>query len=124
MGGEFRRGSNPDPVTGAAYGGLRRRVRHWLEQSGLSVPVRDWGSYLSTVEITYSGEVTPKALPLDWTKMSGGLPPPQHCASIDVESLCEGPMLVSVKVPWLSYRAGFEQGPNQSLVDSTACRAW
>jgi hypothetical protein len=109
--GSFRRRAAPTQLQVEAYGNLRRRVVHWLGQAGNSVPVRNWDTYLSTMEITYSGEVSAKAVPLEWAKMSVGLPPPQHCASVNVESLCEGPMLDFVRDPWLSYRGGLESGP-------------
>ena len=121
VGGVHAAGSISAPVAGDGLWQTAEASMALVGAGWCSVPVRNWDAYLSTMEVTYSGEVAPKAMPLDWHKMAGGLPPPQHCASVDVESLCEGPMLEFVRDPMaeLSCRLGVgsstEAGPVQLL---------
>ena len=58
-----------------------------------TVPFRDWSGFLTTRSVSHTGEDHLKAQKLIWVQVEPGLPPPRHCASIDVLELCEGPLL-------------------------------
>ena len=57
------------------------------------IPRRDWGEYLNSRAISYTGEDHLKAQRLKWAQIEPGLPPEKHCASISVVDLCDGPLL-------------------------------
>ena len=71
---------------------------------GTECQAADWGELLKQQRLGYSGEPGGRAHELTWSQVEPSLPPLQHCASIDVLDLAEGPVRAFLLDPTLTLK--------------------
>ena len=95
---EQRKPKNPTMAQRHAFCHICEYALYFCDLEG-EVPIRNWSEFLASRSVSYTGEDHLKAQRLTWLQIQPGLPPPKHCASIDVLDLCEGSLLDYFKNP-------------------------